>query len=258
MQYEWLKTVIFWVKKIFPSICATFLLLSPGLGWAAEAPMLTLVTANEAGSEYGISLQILIMMTLLGLIPSMVILTTSFTRIIIVLSLLRQALGVGQTPPNQVLVGIAIFLSFFIMKPVFDQVYEEAYIPLEANELNFQQGLEKALPPLKAFMLSQVREKDLLMFMEMANEEMVQSEEDIPLTTLMPAFITSELKTAFTIGFLIYIPFVVIDLVVASVLMSMGMMMLSPMMISMPFKLLLFVLVDGWALITGSLVSTFG
>ena len=258
MQYKWFNTVIFWAKKVFPSICTTFLLLAPGLGWAAEAPMLTLVTANEAGSEFGISLQILVMMTLLGLIPSMVILTTSFTRIIIVLSLLRQALGVGQTPPNQVLVGIAIFLSFFVMKPVFDEVYEEAYIPLEANELNFQQGLEKALPPLKTFMLSQVREKDLLMFMEMANEEMVESEEDIPLTTLMPAFITSELKTAFTIGFLIYIPFVVIDLVVASVLMSMGMMMLSPMMISMPFKLLLFVLVDGWALITGSLVATFG
>ena len=258
MQYKWFNTVIFWAKKVFPAICATFLLLAPGLGWAAEAPMLTLVTANEAGSEFGISLQILVMMTLLGLIPSMVILTTSFTRIIIVLSLLRQALGVGQTPPNQVLVGIAIFLSFFVMKPVFDQVYEEAYIPLEANELNFQQGLEKALPPLKTFMLSQVREKDLLMFMEMANEEMVESEQDIPLTTLMPAFITSELKTAFTIGFLIYIPFVVIDLVVASVLMSMGMMMLSPMMISMPFKLLLFVLVDGWALITGSLVATFG
>ena len=164
----------------------------------------------------------------------------------------------GQTPPNQVLVGIAIFLSFFVMKPVFDEVYEEAYLPLEANEVSFQEGLEQALPPLKSFMLSQVREKDLLMFMEMSNEGMVESEADIPLTTLMPAFITSELKTAFTIGFLIYIPFVIIDLVVASVLMSMGMMMLSPMMISMPFKLLLFVLVDGWALITGSLVTTFG
>ena len=156
------------------------------------------------------------------------------------------------------LVGIAIFLSFFVMKPVFDEIYETAYLPVEANSMSFQDGLEKALPPLKTFMLSQVREKDLLMFMEMANEEMVESEADIPLTTLMPAFITSELKTAFTIGFLIYIPFVIIDLVVASVLMSMGMMMLSPMMISMPFKLLLFVLVDGWALITGSLVTTFG
>ena len=224
----------------------------------AESPALTLITANEAGSEYGVSLQILVLMTMLSLIPSMVILMTSFTRIIIVLSLLRQALGVGSTPPNQVLVGIAIFLSFFVMKPVFDQVYDSAYLPVEANEISFQEGLEKAMPPIKNFMLSQVREKDLLMFMEMAEEDPVEHEADVPLATLMPAFITSELKTAFTIGFLIYIPFLIIDLVVASVLMSMGMMMLSPMMISMPFKLLLFVLVDGWGLITGSLVSTFG
>ena len=258
MQKRWINTAKYWVRKIAPTICALCILLAPGIIWAAEAPALTLVTANETGSEFGISLQILVMMTLLGLIPSMVILTTSFTRIIIVLSLLRQALGVGQTPPNQVLVGIAIFLSFFVMKPVFEEIYETAYLPVESNSVSFQEGLEKALPPLKKFMLSQVREKDLLMFMEMADEEMVESEADIPLTTLMPAFITSELKTAFTIGFLIYIPFVVIDLVVASVLMSMGMMMLSPMMISMPFKLVLFVLVDGWALITGSLVTTFG
>jgi len=230
----------------------------PAFSFAAESPALTLVTANDSGSEYGISLQILVLMTVLTLIPSMVILMTSFTRIIIVLSLLRQALGVGQTPPNQVLVGIAIFLSFFVMKPVFDQIYESAYLPVEAQEMTFQEGMEKALPPIKSFMLSQVREKDLLMFMEMADQGMVEDEMDVPLSTLMPAFITSELKTAFTIGFLIYIPFVIIDLVVASVLMSMGMMMLSPMMISMPFKLLLFVLVDGWGLITGSLVSTFG
>ena len=144
------------------------------------------------------------------------------------------------------------------MKPVFDEIYEGAYLPVQANEISFQEGLEEALPPVKTFMLSQVREKDLLMFMEMAEEETVENEADIPLATLIPAFVTSELKTAFTIGFLIYIPFVIIDLVVASVLMSMGMMMLSPMMISMPFKLLLFVLVDGWSLITGSLVATFG
>ena len=225
---------------------------------SAEAPALTLVTSNDSGSEYGFSLQILVLMTLLTLIPSMVILMTSFTRIIIVLSLLRQALGVGQTPPNQVLVGIAIFLSFFVMKPVFDEIYEEAYLPVQSNEVSFQQGLELALPPLKSFMLGQVRERDLLMFMEMAEGEIAETEDDIELSILIPAFITSELKTAFTIGFLIYIPFVIIDLVVASVLMSMGMMMLSPMMISMPFKLLLFVLVDGWALITGSIVATFG
>ena len=151
-----------------------------------------------------------------------------------------------------------IFLSFFVMKPVFDEIYEEAYLPVQSNEVSFQQGLELALPPLKNFMLGQVRERDLLMFMEMAEGEIAETEDDIELSILIPAFITSELKTAFTIGFLIYIPFVIIDLVVASVLMSMGMMMLSPMMISMPFKLLLFVLVDGWALITGSIVATFG
>ena len=144
------------------------------------------------------------------------------------------------------------------MKPVFDEIYEEAYLPVQSNEVSFQQGLELALPPLKSFMLGQVRERDLLMFMEMAEGEIAETEDDIELSILIPAFITSELKTAFTIGFLIYIPFVIIDLVVASVLMSMGMMMLSPMMISMPFKLLLFVLVDGWALITGSIVATFG
>jgi flagellar biosynthetic protein FliP len=247
-----------WSKHLLHIVFMTSLLLVTATGYAAEAPALTLITSNESGSEYGLSLQILILMTLLTLIPSMVIMMTSFTRIIIVLSLLRQALGVGQTPPNQVLVGIAIFLSFFVMKPVLDQIYERAYLPVQANEITFQQGLESALPPLKKFMLDQVREKDLLMFMEMAEEETVEGEDDIPLSVLLPAFVTSELKTAFTIGFLIYIPFVIIDLVVASVLMSMGMMMLSPMMISMPFKLLLFVLVDGWSLVTGSLVATFG
>lgn len=247
-----------WFKHSLRIVFVTSLLLVAATGYAAEAPALTLITSNENGSEYGLSVQILILMTLLTLIPSMVIMMTSFTRIIIVLSLLRQALGVGQTPPNQILVGIAIFLSFFVMKPVFDQIYESAYLPVQANEITFQQGLESALPPVKTFMLGQVREKDLLMFMEMAEEETVEEENDIPLSVLLPAFVTSELKTAFTIGFLIYIPFVIIDLVVASILMSMGMMMLSPMMISMPFKLLLFVLVDGWSLVTGSLVATFG
>lgn len=245
-------------SRLISLLSALMLLSLSSLGLAAEAPALTLITANESGSEYGLSLQIIVLMTLLTLIPSMVILMTSFTRIIIVLSLLRQALGIGQTPPNQILIGIAIFLSFYVMKPVFDQIYEGAYLPVQANEISFQKGLEQAVPPIKAFMLSQVREKDLLMFMEMAEEDPAENEADISLATLIPAFVTSELKTAFTIGFLIYIPFVIIDLVVASILMSMGMMMLSPMMISMPFKLLLFVLVDGWSLVTGSLVATFG
>jgi len=239
-----------------PGLCL-FLLFATSDVFASTGPALTLLTSNAEGSEYGLSLQIVVLMTVLAIVPSIVILMTSFTRIIIVLSLLRQALGTGQTPPNQVLLGIAFFLSIFIMKPVMDQIYEAAYVPVENEEISFQQGMENALPPLRDFMLAQVREKDLMMFMEMAEQGPVNERSEIPLSTLVPAFVTSELKTAFTIGFMLYIPFVIIDLIVASILMSMGMMMLSPMMISLPFKLLLFVLVDGWGLITGSLVSTF-
>jgi flagellar biosynthetic protein FliP len=196
-------------------------------------------------------------MTLLGLLPSILILMTSFTRIIIVLSLLRQAMGTAQTPPNQVLVGIALFLTLFIMNPILQAIYDDALMPVQNEEITFQEGLDRARIPLQQFMLGQTREKDMMLFMEMSETQAVDDVADVPLTVLVPAFITSELKTAFTIGFLIYIPFIIIDLVVASVLMSMGMMMLSPMMISMPFKLLLFVLVDGWGLVTGSLVATY-
>ena len=226
---------------------------------AAAEPVaaFNVLEVNEDGTEYSLTLQLLLLMTVLAVLPSILILMTSFTRIIIVLSLLRQALGTAQTPPNQVLIGIALFLSLFIMAPVLQQVYDEAFMPVQDGQMYFQQGLEVARVPVQEFMVSHTREQDLLMFMEMANEPSVENLADIPFTVLMPAFITSELKTAFTIGFLIYIPFIIIDLVVASVLMSMGMMMLSPMMISLPFKLLLFVLVDGWGLITSSLVSTF-
>ena len=231
--------------------------LLPQVGFAEGIPALKVLEGNEGGTEYSLSLQLIIVMTLLSLLPSILILMTSFTRIIIVLSLLRQAMGTAQTPPNQVLLGIAFFLSIFIMKPVMDQIYEAAYLPVENEEISFQEGLNNALPPLRDFMLAQVREKDLLMFMEIAEQGPVAERSEIPISTLIPAFVTSELKTAFTIGFMLYIPFVIIDLIVASILMSMGMMMLSPMMISLPFKLLLFVLVDGWGLITGSLVTTF-
>jgi flagellar biosynthetic protein FliP len=231
--------------------------LIPQLGYAEGIPALSILEANEGGTEYSLSLQLLILMTLLGFLPSVLILMTSFTRIIIVLSLLRQAMGTAQTPPNQVLVGIAMFLTLFIMSPVLEKIYSEALEPVQNEEITFQEGLDRARIPLQAFMLDQTREKDLLMFMEMSQSPAVENAADIPLSALVPAFITSELKTAFTIGFLIYIPFIIIDLVVASVLMSMGMMMLSPMMISMPFKLLLFVLVDGWGLVTSSLVATF-
>ncbi|MAW33713.1 MAG: flagellar biosynthetic protein FliP [Proteobacteria bacterium] len=233
------------------------LLGSPLEANSASIPALSILEVSDDGSEYSLTLQLLLLMSVLSLLPSILILMTSFTRIIIVLSLLRQALGTAQTPPNQVLIGIALFLSLFVMKPVVEEVYENAFVPLQDGAISFEKGLELAREPLQEFMVAQTREKDILMFMEMADEESVDSLGEIPLTVLMPAFITSELKTAFTIGFLIYIPFIVIDLVVASVLMSMGMMMLSPMMISLPFKLLLFVLVDGWGLITSSLVSTF-
>jgi flagellar biosynthetic protein FliP len=231
--------------------------LLPQVGFAEGIPALKVLEGNEGGTEYSLSLQLIIVMTLLSLLPSILILMTSFTRIIIVLSLLRQAMGTAQTPPNQVLIGIALFLTLFIMNPILQTIYDDALEPVQNEEITFQEGLDRARVPLQEFMLNQTREKDLLMFMEMSQSPAVEKAEDIPLTALVPAFITSELKTAFTIGFLIYIPFIIIDLVVASVLMSMGMMMLSPMMISMPFKLLLFVLVDGWGLVTSSLVATF-
>ena len=231
--------------------------LLPQVGFAEGIPALKVLEGNEGGTEYSLSLQLIIVMTLLSLLPSILILMTSFTRIIIVLSLLRQAMGTAQTPPNQVLIGIALFLTLFIMNPILQTIYDDALEPVQNEEITFNEGLDRARVPLQQFMLGQTREKDMALFMEMSDTDPVEDVSDLPLSVLVPAFITSELKTAFTIGFLIYIPFIIIDLVVASVLMSMGMMMLSPMMISMPFKLLLFVLVDGWGLVTGSLVATY-
>ena len=254
------------MKRLFESVhlpkvislpIAGLLFLLPQVGLAEGIPALKILEGNAGGTEYSLSLQLIIVMTLLSLLPSILILMTSFTRIIIVLSLLRQALGTAQTPPNQVLIGIALFLTLFIMNPILQTIYDDALMPVESEEITFQEGLDRARVPLQQFMLGQTREKDMMLFMEMSQTDPVDNIDDIPLSVLVPAFITSELKTAFTIGFLIYIPFIIIDLVVASVLMSMGMMMLSPMMISMPFKLLLFVLVDGWGLVTGSLVATY-
>ena len=231
--------------------------LLPQVGFAEGIPALKVLEGNEGGTEYSLSLQLIIVMTLLSLLPSILILMTSFTRIIIVLSLLRQAMGTAQTPPNQVLIGIALFLTLFIMNPILQTIYDDALEPVQNEEITFNEGIDRARMPLQQFMLGQTREKDMVLFMEMSDTDPVEDVADLPFSVLVPAFITSELKTAFTIGFLIYIPFIIIDLVVASVLMSMGMMMLSPMMISMPFKLLLFVLVDGWGLVTGSLVATY-
>jgi len=195
-------------------------------------------------------------MTVLTLLPSILIMMTSFVRIIIVMSLLRQAIGTAQTPPNTVLVGISLFLTLFVMSPIFNEIYNDSITPYLDAEIGAEQAVEVAQAPLREFMLSQTREDDIAVFSEIAGMEFSENEE-IPLSILLPSFMTSELKTAFTIGFLIYIPFVIIDLVVASVLMAMGMMMLSPMMISMPFKLMLFVLADGWILIMQSLAGSF-
>ena len=226
--------------------------------WAQSGlPIINMIDDGSGSTQYSLTLQLLALMTVLTLLPSLLLMMTSFVRIIIVMSLLRQALGTAQTPPNQVLLGLALFLTIFIMMPVFSAVYDEAVTPYFNEDIGFEEALEVAREPFRTFMLNQTRESDIALFVEIAGNTEVIEPADVPFSTLVPAFITSELKSAFSIGFLIYIPFVVIDLVVASVLMSMGMMMLSPMMISMPFKLMLFVLVDGWTLIMGSLTSSF-
>ncbi|MEH7525416.1 MULTISPECIES: flagellar type III secretion system pore protein FliP [unclassified Bacillus (in: firmicutes)] len=212
---------------------------------------------NSSPANVSTSVKLILMLTVLSLAPSILILMTCFTRIIIVLSFVRTALATQQMPPNQVLIGLALFLSFFIMAPTFQQVNEEALTPLFNEEINLEQAYEKASIPFKEFMSAHTRQKDLALFLEYSKAEPPKSIEDIPLTALVPAFAISEIKTAFQIGFMIFIPFLVIDMVVASVLMSMGMMMLPPVMISLPFKILLFVLVDGWYLVVKSLLQSF-
>ncbi len=224
---------------------------------SAGIPTIAVDSGNGDSQTYSVTLEILALMTVLTLLPAILLMMTSFTRIIIVLSILRQALGTAQTPSNQIILGLALFLTLFVMSPVFDQVYQVALQPYLDGSLSALEALRMATEPFKTFMLAQTRETDIRMFADIAGVTEIESPEQTPLTLLMPAFVTSELKTAFQIGFLIFIPFVIIDLVVASVLMSMGMMMLSPMIISLPFKLMLFVLVDGWALIMGTLASSF-
>ena len=237
------------------------LLLAASLALGADPlsiPAITLSNGPDGQQEYSVSLQILMIMTALSFIPAFVILMTSFTRIIIVFSILRQALGLQQTPSNQVLTGMALFLTLFIMAPVFDRVNQDAVQPYLKEQMTAQQAIDKAQGPLKDFMLAQTRQSDLDLFMRLSKRTDIAGPEQVPLTILVPAFVTSELKTAFQIGFMIFIPFLIIDMVVASVLMAMGMMMLSPLIISLPFKIMLFVLVDGWALIMGTLAGSFG
>lgn len=218
---------------------------------------LTVTTNPNGGETYTVTIQILALMTMLTVLPSMLLTMTSFTRIMIVLGLLRQALGTGQAPSNQVLLGLSLFLTVFIMMPVFEKVNAEAVQPYMEEKIEITKAIEKASEPFRAFMLKQTRETDLELFMKISGSEDFESVNDVPFSLLLPAFVTSELKTAFQIGFLIFLPFLVIDLVVASVLMAMGMMMLSPMIISLPFKIMLFVLADGWTLVMEMLAASF-
>lgn len=215
------------------------------------------VTNPDGGQTYTVTIQILALMTLLTLLPSLLLAITSFTRIMIVLGLLRQAIGTAQAPSNQVLLGLTLFLTAFIMMPVFEKVNEVAFQPYMEEQIDALQAIEKASGPFRTFMMKQTREEDLELFMRIADRDDITSPDEVPFTMLVPAYMTSELKTAFQIGFLIFLPFLVIDLVVASVLMSMGMMMLSPMIISLPFKIMLFVLADGWALVLEMLAASF-
>ena len=254
-----------WLVLVFAGVC--LMSVAPAFaqdtvpavmnGLAAGLPALVANDTADGSTSYSLSLQILALMTALTVLPSLVLGMTSFTRIIIVLSLLRQAMGTQQTPPNQVLIAIALFLTFFIMSPTLTSVYEKAGDPYLNGQIGAEAALDMATSEMKEFMVKNTRKNDLTMFMDLGDSKTVETPADVPLSVLLPAFITSELKTAFQIGFLLFLPFLVIDMVVASVLMSLGMMMLSPMLVAMPFKLLLFVLVDGWTMTVGSLVATY-
>ncbi len=243
--------------KIRLLVCIVFGLIFVPSVMAAGLDAVTVTGNGKGGQTYTVTIQILVLMTLLTVLPALLFTMTAFTRITIVLAILRQAMGTGQTPNNQILLGISLFLTFFIMAPVADQVKSDAIAPYLEDKITAIDALEKASIPFRKFMLRQTRESDLEMFARISGAEDMESADDVPFSLLVPAFVTSELKTAFQIGFLVFLPFLIIDLVVASILMSMGMMMLSPMIVSLPFKLMLFVLVDGWSLIMETLAASF-
>ena len=246
-----------WTKRAAYACLLLLIGLMPAWASAQELPGIISRPLEDGGQQWSIQLQTLLLLSAMAFLPAMLLMMTGFTRIIIVLSLLRTAMGTQSTPPNQVLLGLALFLTFFVMAPVFQVVYDTAYLPLTADEITFPEFLSLAQQPFREFMLAQTREPDLALFARLADIGPMQGPEDVPLRILVPAFVTSELKTAFQIGFMIFIPFLIIDLVVASTLMSLGMMMVPPITISLPFKLMLFVLVDGWQLIMGSLAQSF-
>jgi flagellar biosynthetic protein FliP len=230
----------------------------PVLSWAAPGiPAFSSSPGPGGTTNYTFSLEALLLLTSLTFLPAALLMMTAFTRIVIVLSLLRQAMGTMTAPPNQVIVGLSLFLTFFVMAPVFDKVYETAWRPYSDNQINLVEAADRGAKPFKEFMLKQTRQEDLALFVRLARIPALNSPEDTPLKVLVPAYVISEIKTAFTIGFIVFIPFLIIDMVVASVLMSMGMMMLSPVLVSLPFKIMLFVLADGWNLLIASLVATF-
>jgi flagellar biosynthesis protein FliP len=235
---------------VVPVAASAAALATPGI------PALA-VQSSGGGQTYTLTIQLLALMTAVTLLPAALLMMTAFTRIIIVLSILRQAIGAGQSPPNQVLIGLALFLTLFVMSPVIEKIRADAVTPYMAGSIDTTTALERGVAPLRTFMLAQTRESDIAAFVRISGGKGFATPQDVPLSVLVPSFVTSELKTSFQIGFLLFIPFVIIDLVVASVLMSMGMMMLSPVLISLPFKLMLFVLVDGWSLVMGSLASSF-
>ena len=224
-------------------------------GAAGTLPLV--IGSGAGGNSYSVPIQILLFFTALSFLPAVLLMMTGFTRIVIVLSLLRQAIGTQQAPPNQVVVGLSLFLTLFVMGPTLDKVYQEAYVPYTTNALSFEQALDKAEAPMRGFMLKQTRQSDFALFARLARLDDGVTAETAPLRVLVPAFVTSELKTAFQIGFMVFIPFLIIDMVVSSVLMSLGMMMLSPVLVALPFKLMLFVLADGWNLLIGSLAASF-
>ncbi len=244
------------VRRTLLALAGVLLVQLPA---AAQTPgtLPLLVGSGSAGTSYSVPIQTLLFFTALSFLPAVLLMMTAFTRIVIVLSLLRQALGTQAAPPNQVIIGLSLFLTFFVMGPTLERVYQDAYLPYTKSTLSFEQALDKAEVPLRGFMLRQTRQSDFALFARLAKLDAQTTAETAPLRVLVPAFVTSELKTAFQIGFMVFIPFLVIDMVVSSILMSLGMMMLSPVLVALPFKLMLFVLADGWNLLIGSLAASF-
>jgi flagellar biosynthetic protein FliP len=240
-----------------PKLTRLFFLLLPLLIQSAQAESLTLDLGDAGASFSGRLIQLFIVFTILSVAPSLIIMVTSFTRMVVVLSFLRSSMGLQQSPPNMVILSLAMFLNLFVMGPTFEKAYEEGIAPLVAEKISEEEAIKKAIGPFHVFMMKNVREKDLGLFMDLSKVGPIAEPKDTPLKILIPAFMISELKRAFEIGFLIFIPFLIIDLVIAAVLMSMGMMMLPPVMISLPFKIIFFVLIDGWHLLCGSLINSF-